>query len=298
MRPVLFDLAAAPGLADGLCNQLGCDRGELSRRTFPDGETYLRIVTPVQGRDVIVLCTLDRPDAKLTPLVFAAAAAREQGASAVGLIAPYLAYMRQDKAFAPGEAVTSRTFAALLSEHFDWLVTVDPHLHRHKSLDEIYSIPAAAASATDAIASWIAAEVNRPLIVGPDEESAQWVDRIAQAAGASSTVLRKTRQSDYSVSIDGDALAGFPDGTVVIVDDIASSARTMIEAVRHVRSSGHSQPICVAVHPIFAGDALDQLMGAGVARVVSTNSVAHSSNAIDLSVTIATAARALIRAND
>lgn len=59
----------------------------------------------------------------------------------MGLVAPYLAYMRQDQQFRPGEVVTSRMFAALVSRHVDWLVTVDPHLHRVHALDEIYAVP-------------------------------------------------------------------------------------------------------------------------------------------------------------
>ena len=67
----------------------------------------------------------------MLPLIFAAATARELAAAKIGLVAPYLAYMRQDRRFNPGEAVTSRQVAGLLSSAFDWLVTVDPHLHRY-----------------------------------------------------------------------------------------------------------------------------------------------------------------------
>ncbi|WP_164119514.1 ribose-phosphate pyrophosphokinase-like domain-containing protein, partial [Stenotrophomonas maltophilia] len=84
---------------------------------------------------------LAQPNEKILPLIFAAATARELGAARVGLVAPYLAYMRQDRRFNPGEAVTSRQMAHLVSGAFDWMVTVDPHLHRYSDLSEIYSIP-------------------------------------------------------------------------------------------------------------------------------------------------------------
>ena len=150
MIPLLFELSAAPGLSARLAEHLPCEIGELSRRQFPDGETFLRFDTPIDGRQVILLCTLDRPDTKLASLLFAASATREHGARSIGLVAPYLAYMRQDKEFRPGEVVTSRLFAQLISEHFDWLVTIDPHLHRYRALGEIYSIPSVTATATDA----------------------------------------------------------------------------------------------------------------------------------------------------
>jgi ribose-phosphate pyrophosphokinase len=287
---LLFELNAAPGLCGRLVEQLSADVGQLDRRQFPDGETYLRFETPVEGRDIVLLCTLDRPNAKLAPLLFAAAAAREQGAGSVGLAAPYLAYMRQDKQFHPGEAVTSRTFGQLLSPRFDWLVTIDPHLHRYPSLDMIYSLRAANATAMDTIAGWIRSNVERAVIIGPDEESGQWAERIAKLAGSRWTVLRKQRKGDYSVSIDDEGLGHLGNGTAVLVDDIASSGRTLIEAAGVVRQHGGKPPICAVVHPIFAGDSYERLLRCA-AQVVSTNSIEHESNAIDISEPLVAAIR-------
>lgn len=291
MKPLLFELSAAPGLAASLSRQLDAEQGELDRRQFPDGESYLRFETPVNGRNLLLLCTLDRPDPKLAPLLFAAAAARAQGAVSVGLVAPYLGYMRQDKQFHDGEAVTSKTFADLLSSQIDWLVTLDPHLHRYPGLDALYAVPALAATAAEQIADWIRDNVELPVLVGPDEESEQWVARIAALAEARSTVLRKTRSGDYSVRIDPAGLGHLGNGTPVVIDDIASSARTLIEAVRLLKAYAARAPLCAVVHPIFAGDSFARLAATGVARVVSTNTIEHESNAIDISAPLARAIR-------
>lgn len=283
MRPLLLTLSGAPDLTERLVADYDLERGTFETRKFPDGETYLRLVTPVDNRDVVLLCGLDRPDEKVLALLFAADTARVEGARSVGLVAPYLGYMRQDKAFQPGEAITSLTFARLLSDALDWLITVDPHLHRHPSLDAIYSIPGFAASAAAPVADWVRVQVENPVLIGPDEESEQWVSHIAGLAGARATVLRKTRRGDFDVSIAGEALNLPPDSTPVIIDDIASSARTMIETVRLVQTLGHRAPVCIAVHPIFAGDAFDRLRARGPAAIVSSNTIAHPSNAIDVS---------------
>ena len=87
---------------------------------------------------------------------------KQLGARSVGLIAPYLAYMRQDKQFHDGECITSRHFSRWISERFDWLVTIDPHLHRYHSLDEIYSIPSCVIHATGVIAEY--SEISRGII--------------------------------------------------------------------------------------------------------------------------------------
>ena len=291
MKPLLFSLSAPPGLEKSLCNRLGLQPGEWRHRRFPDGESYVRLVTPVEGRDVLFLCSLADPDPKALTLLFAADAARAQNARRIGLVAPYLPYMRQDKAFQPGEAITSRTFARLVSDGFDWLVTVDPHLHRFSSLDAIYSIPAIAATACRPIASWISDHVAQPILIGPDEESEQWVGQIANLIDAPVSILSKQRSGDHDVRIDGKGLDLAEGQTPVIVDDIMSSARTTIETVRVLTAAGARDPVCIAVHGLFAGDAYSQLVEAGPARIVTTNSVDHPTNAIDISAEVAEAVR-------
>ena len=180
--PIIFAPPGGESLVQALGPALGAKAGVLQHRQFPDGETYLRIESDVAERDVILACSLDRPDVKLLPLLFAADTLHELGARRVGLVAPYLAYMRQDIRFQPGEAVTSRSFAAILSRRLDWLVTVDPHLHRYHALAEIYRIPTQLVHAAPLMASWIKQNIARPVIVGPDLECEQWVAQVAAGA--------------------------------------------------------------------------------------------------------------------
>ena len=281
-------------LADAAPNGVGAteprvERGRFTLRRFPDGESYVRVETSVRGRKVALVSTLDRPDDKLLSLLFLAATARDLGATSVGLVAPYLAYMRQDRRFNAGEGVTSAYFASLLSRSFDWLVTVDPHLHRRGSLGEIYSIPTEVVHAAPKVAAWIRASVRRPLLVGPDSESAQWVAAVAELAGAPSIVLEKVRRGDRDVSVEVPDVERWRDHTPVLIDDIISTARTMIETVRHLGNAGLVAPVCVGVHAVFAAGAYDELRAAGAATVVTCNSIPHVSNAIDLSGDLARA---------
>lgn len=295
MTPPL--IVAMPGndeFADGLCGALDCDRGGLKMRSFPDGETYVRYESSVTGRDVVIVCTLDRPNAKFLPLVFATAAARRLGAASVGLVAPYLAYMRQDRAFNQGEAVTSEIFAKALSSHFDWLITVDPHLHRRSALGEIYSVPALALHAAPLLSAWIAANMARPILIGPDSESEQWVAAVAADAGAPHLVLEKVRHGDRDVTVSVPEVGRWREHTPVLVDDIISTARTMIETVGHLGTAGMKAPVCVAMHAVFAYDAYDDLMHAGAARIVTTNTIDDVTNAIDVTPLIVDGVRQLI----
>ena len=281
MKPVLLALAGNETLVQGLAQRLDAELGRCTLRRFPDGESYLRIETELAGRTVIIAATLDRPDDKLLPLLFAAGTAKELGAERVGLVAPYLAYMRQDRRFQSGEALTSVHFARLLSASVDWLVTVDPHLHRRSSLGEIYSIPTSVMHAALLVSDWIRQNVAAPLVVGPDAESEQWVTAVANAAGAPYVILQKIRHGDREVEVSVPDVERWRTRTPVLVDDIISTARTMIETAGHLRRAGLSPPVCIGVHAVFAGDAYEALR-AGAARVVTCNTILHTSNAIDV----------------
>lgn len=291
MRPLLIALPGNEALAAMMTAHGIADLAHVEFRRFPDDETYVRQRTDLSGRSVIVLCTLDRPDSKLLPLLFAADTARALGAARVGLIAPYLAYMRQDKRFKDGEAVTSTIFARLLSSSFDWLVTVDPHLHRLPSLGAIYSIPARALHAAPLLANWIAREVAAPLLIGPDAESEQWVRTVAEEARAPYLVLQKTRRGDFAVDVSLPDMKVWRDRTPVLVDDIISTARTMIETVNHLKRAGMRPPVCVGVHAVFSSGSYDALRAAGPRHVVTTNTIAHESNVIDVSPLLAESAK-------
>lgn len=292
-------MLAGPGDDEAAAALARASGGELAAcqvRRFPDGELYVRIDGPVAGRAVWIVCTLHPASDKILPLYFLASTARDLGAGAVYLVAPYLAYMRQDSRFHDGEGVTSVYVGRLVSSAVDGVVTVDPHLHRYGGLEEVYSVPTRVVHAAPRIADWIRGHVERPAIIGPDAESEQWARAVAEDLGCPWLVLRKVRRGDRDVSIspveaavDGGAAIDWDRCTPVLVDDIVSTARTMIETVGQLRRAGARAPVCVGVHAVFAGSAHDDLCAAGAARVVTCNTIPHPSNEIDVHELLAAA---------
>jgi len=280
--PLIVALPGNKGLAADLATRLDGELAPTTFHRFPDGERYIRFDTPLAGRSLVLVCTFDRPDEKFLTLAFVADSARDLGARRVGLVAPYLAYMRQDKSFKPGEAVTSVLFARLLSRSLDWLVTIDPHLHRLGALDAIYEIPTQSLHAAPLIVRWIVKQIPRPLLIGPDVESEQWVGAIAAECGAPHIVLEKVRHGDRAVEISVPDIGRWPNRTPVLIDDIISSGHTMIEALSQFKQSGMTQAICVGVHAVFGNGAYDALRAAGPARIVTTDTIPHETNDIDV----------------
>ncbi len=278
--PVVYALEPAHALAGGLVERCGFAAGTIEQRRFPDGESYVRLAGDVDGRTVVLVATLDHPDEHVPALVLAAATCRELGARRVVLVAPYLPYMRQDRRFRDGEAIAARVFVTLLSSYVDALVTVAPHLHRIADLSDVCPVPSFVASADGAIAAWISRNIAAPILVGPDEESAQWVSAVAEGCSAPWTCLRKERSGDRRVAIERPVGFSLQGRTPVLVDDIVSTATTMAHAVRLLREDGASAPVCVAIHALFAEGAAEALVEAGAGRIVTCDTVAHATNAI------------------
>lgn len=276
---LILPLPGSEAFSDALAAAGGFELARLEFRRFPDGERYVRIDADPTGQSVGIVC--QNADEHFLTLAFVADALRDLGAREITLVAPYLGYMRQDARFQPGEAVTSRTFARLVSSTVDRLVTVDPHLHRFANLDELYDIPCTALRAAPLIAEWIAREVPTPLIIGPDAESEQWAALIAAKSGAPYAVLSKRRRGDREVEIAMPNLEAHCGRQPVLIDDIASSGRTLIAASAELRKLGFPAPVCVVVHAIFGGDAYERVAEA-VTAIVSTDTLPHRSNAISV----------------
>lgn len=271
-------LAAATGIASAAAGV----------HHFPDGESRVRLPTELPGH-VAFYCTLADANRRLIELELAAAAALELGADTLTLIAPYLCYMRQDVAFHPGEAVSQRIVGAFLARRFDTVITVDPHLHRtHDLRDAVPARRAIALTAAPVMVEWLARRSDAPVLIGPDAESEQWVRGIAEVAGLEFAVARKNRLGDKRVEVElpGVTVAG---RNIVLVDDVASSGQTLVEATRVLHAAGAASVDVLVTHALFAGDALERLRAVGVENVCSTDSIGHETNQLHLDRLIASA---------
>ncbi|NNE77127.1 MAG: ribose-phosphate pyrophosphokinase [Pricia sp.] len=287
MKTILFSLPGNQELTELLAKKMNAEIGECAIRKFPDGESYTRIMSDVKGKCVVMVCTLHEPDEKLLPLYFLSHTAKSLGAMCTCLVAPYLAYMRQDKVFKQGEGVTSTYFGKLISGFADSITTVDPHLHRISFLGEVYDIPNRVIHAADAISKYIKENIQNPVLIGPDSESEQWVSDVAKKAEVPFTVLQKVRHGDRHVEVSVPDVDKYEDCTPVLVDDIISTARTMIETMEHLKNAGMKPAICIGIHAVFSGNAYQDLWDAHVKDIVTCNTIPHQSNGIDLSDVIA-----------
>ncbi len=277
-------------LAKKIARKLKAPYSELFSTHFPDGESYLRFKTTVKKKDIILVNTMHpHPNESLVELVFAAHTAKELGAQSVTIVAPYLAYMRQDKRFHPGECKSNTIMAKLLGIA-DRVITIDPHLHRVKSMREVFKTKTTKLTANAVIAEYIGKNIKNAAIVGPDSESYQWAENIAQHIKVHATVLKKKRYTARKVRIIVKKGIDFKGKKVVLVDDIISTGHTMIEPIKQIKKMGAKKIYCICVHGLFAEGALQKLKNVG-ATVLSTNTITNPVSKIDVSGLIAQALR-------
>ncbi len=282
--PCLLCLDDEADIASRAAAEAGWTLHVVERHRFPDGELRLRLPPALPPR-VVVWRGLHQPNEKLVELLLIARGARGLGAAWLGLVTPYLAYMRQDIAFHPGEVVSQRVVGDFLADLFDAVVTVDPHLHRVATLHEAVPLRdakrAVVLSGAPLLADLIAQHHSAPLLLGPDEESLQWVASAAQARGWDHAACVKQRHGDRHVTI---ALPAVPVAgrAVVLLDDVASSGQTLVEATRLLCAAGAASVDVAVTHALFAGDAIDRVKAAGARHVWSTDCIPHPSNAVSI----------------
>jgi len=268
----------------------GFESAAVDRHRFPDGELKLRLPATLSAK-VIVYRSLVHPNEKLIELLFVAHTARQLGAADVMLIAPYLAYMRQDIAFHEGEVVSQKIIGRFLAQVFDGLATIDPHLHRVSTLEEASPVKRAITlSGAPLLGDYIAQYIPDAFLLGPDSESAQWIASAAKKHGFDHAACEKIRRGDKDVQVQLPAV-DLKDRKVVILDDVASSGRTLAKATRAALEAGASSVDVAVTHALFAEDALQVIREAGVRHIWSTDCIAHDSNVVSIAAMLADAIR-------
>jgi ribose-phosphate pyrophosphokinase len=270
-------------IAKSLARKLKAKYSPLTISTFPDGDEYLKFNTNVKGHNVVIVQSFQpNPQRSFLQIIFAAETAKDLGAKHVTLIAPFLAYMRQDARFNPGEAISSKIVGKYLSKAVDRLITFDPHIHRYKSLRDVFSIKSTKLTANYLIADYIKKHYKDVVIVGPDWEAYQWADKIAKLIGAKAAHFSKRRHSSRRVTSKMVNAVDMKGKTVIIIDDIISTGGTVIQATKTVLAKGAKQVHAICIHGLFVENALSKMKKSGVKSVLTTNCIEHKTNKIDV----------------
>ncbi len=273
--PIVFSNPGYEALQRDLVLSLSAEMGEIERAEFPDGERYQRILTGVDGREVIIVGgTID--DSATLCLYDLACAVAKLGARRLSLIVPYFGYSTMERAVKPGEVVTAKTRARLLS-------SVPPASYGNRVfLLDLHSegIPHYFESGVRAVhvyAKGILTPVIRELggddfVLGStDSGRAKWVESLANDLGVDAAFILKRRVSGAETRVT--ALNAEVTGrSVVIYDDMIRSGGSLIGAAEAYRDAGADRLFAVCTHGVFTSGAFERLKRTGLfEKIVATD---------------------------
>jgi ribose-phosphate pyrophosphokinase len=274
-------------LAKRVAKETKSEYSNLTIKNFPDGEDYLKFEINLKNKELVFIQTLfPKANDAIIETVLAIDAAKELGAKKITLVVPYLAYIRQDKRFNEGEIVSSHTIGRLLSSA-DKVITIDPHLHRYKSLNEIFKTHTQKLSANDLIKDYIKKNFKNCVILGPDEESYQWAKEIADEINADIAIAKKTRYSSTHVKVEIKSDVPIKNKDIIIIDDIISTGKTILETIKIIKKDKPKSIRVIAIHGIFADPKTYQEIKKNTKEIITTNTIKNTHSKIDVSKIIA-----------
>jgi ribose-phosphate pyrophosphokinase len=255
---------------------------QVINKTFPDGESYVRLGSPVQNEHLAIFQTTSPPqEIRLMQLAFMADAAKRNGAHRITAIVPYLAYARQDKMFLQGEGISIETLARMLNAAgVDELITVN--IHAEETL-KMFPFPAKNLSAIPLLAEYFVQKgYRKAFALAPDKGAMYIAEQAQRVLGGDAGYLEKNRdrhtgkttQSAKGLEVKGQA--------VIIFDDIISTGGTIVGAAKILREQGASKIFTACVHPLFANGAEKRILNAGVEEIVGTDSIPSSVSKVSL----------------
>jgi ribose-phosphate pyrophosphokinase len=284
---------ASKELGEKIAELTGLEKVQVASKTFPDGESYIRLESPVQDDHVVIVQTTSPPqDTKLMQLAFMADAAKRNGASKVTAVVPYLAYARQDKIFLQGETISIETIAHMLSvAGVDALITVN--VHSANALTK-FPFPAKSLSAIPLLAEHFKQRgFTKAFALAPDKGAMHIVEEAKKVLGGECGHLEKQRDR-YTGQVNvAKKTFNVKGETVIIFDDIISTGGTIVGAAKILKELGAARVFAACVHPLLIGDAEKRILEAGVEEIVGTDSVTSHVSKVSLAPLISKELKAL-----
>jgi ribose-phosphate pyrophosphokinase len=285
-RLMLFSGRANPELAARIADKIGVDLGPVTLKTFSNGEVYCRYEESIRGADVFLIQPTCRnpttgvnPNDALMELLEMIDAAVGASAHRVIAVCPWFGYSRQDKKSAPREPISARLVAHMLeAAGADRVVTMDLHAGQ---VQGFFSIPVDHMTAVMMLTQYFddlgLADV---VVVAPDAGRVKLNKKFASKIGAELAILDKERPAQQVAEI-GYVIGDVRGRTAIIVDDMIDTAGTLTAAAQTVLDEGAARVYAAATHPVFSGNAYENLASSGFEQVVVTDTIPLRNGAPD-----------------
>ncbi len=269
---LVFSGTSNPQLTEDICKYLGVEQGKAMVEPFPDGETLVRILDDVRGRDCFVVQpTVPPVNDNLVELLIFLDCLHRASASRVTAVLPYFGYARQDRKSEGRTPISAKLVANLITTaRADRVLAMDLHAEQ---VQGFFDIPVDHLHAVSVIAEYFR-ELDLPdsVVVSPDVGNVKTANLYAQQVGSEMAVIDKRRTSGSEA--EAMRIIGNVSGRdVLMFDDMITTAGTICSAVNLVKKNGAKSIRVAATHGIFAPPAVERLMAAPIDEIVITDTV-------------------------
>jgi ribose-phosphate pyrophosphokinase len=273
-RLMLFSGRSNPDLAARIAEKLNVELGEITLKTFANGETYCRYEESIRGADLFLVQTGSDPvDQHLFELMIMINAAKLASAKRITVVIPWYPYSRQDKKSAPREPITAKLVADFLQvAGADRVLTMDLHAGQ---IQGFFTIPVDHMTALPLFANHfrdLGLHGDGVVSVSPDPGRAKLAVRFGEMIDADFAIMHKTRPRHDVAAVT--EVTGRVRGKVAIIgDDIIATGGTLVSGASALREAGATDVYVFATHGLFARGALEKLAQSELAGIVVTDTV-------------------------
>ncbi|MEQ8845024.1 MAG: ribose-phosphate pyrophosphokinase [Phycisphaerales bacterium] len=267
-------------LAERACEHLDLPLGKARTMAFPDGELLVKLDEDVRGRDCFVILSTCHPvNDNLMELLIFVDCLRRASAKRITLVLPYFGYGRQDRKDEGRVPITAKLIANLItSAGADRVLAIDLHAAQ---IQGFFDLPTDHLSATPVFLDHFRAHresLGDLCLVSPDVGNVKMAEAMQNLLSADLAIINKRRISGSEVVTD--TLIGNVKGkTVLMFDDMISTAGTVCEAARFVMDEGAQEVKVAATHAVLVGPAIDRLIESAISEVIVTNTIPLSDRA-------------------
>lgn len=267
----VFSGSSNPALAREIVDYLGIKLGQVDLKRFPDGETFARYLENVRGADVFIVQSMCHPpNETLMELLIMIDAARRASASRITAVLPFFGYARQDRKDQPRVPITAKLVANLLvASGVNRILTMDLHAQQ---IQGFFDIPVDHLYAAPVMVRYLKGKhLKDPVVVSPDSGAVKTAITYAEMLGAGLALGAKYRR-DAEVEV-MNVVGDVAGRTAIMVDDLASTAKTLCEAARKLKEHDAGDIYAVVSHAMIGDEGVDLLRNSPITELIVTNSI-------------------------
>ena len=269
----IFSGRSNPELAKKIANSADCQLGDISIKTFSDGEIWVKYEENVRGQDVFIIQSTNGPSENIIELALMTDAAVRASASTVNIIIPYFGYGRQDRKDQPRVPISSRVMIDIFtSMGADRIVTMDLHSTQIQGFakipfDHLYSRMVLMKAISD-----LGLDPKRSVVLAPDVGSAAISQAYAKRLKMHFALIDKRRFAPNQAKV-SHLIGDLDSMDVLIIDDMIDTAGTTVGAANAAMEKGAKSVTAIATHGVLSGPAIERLKSAPIKNLVVTDTI-------------------------